>query len=322
MTVLDYRSHYGRAAFAEGVAGVYANVPFRYYLAHPGVSRSALMTMLNRTPAHYRWESLYHDAAVSEAFLWGSAVHCYLQEPEEFAARYRPGPINPATGAEYGVGTKKWADAQEAADAGGYTLYRTAWNLEAMAEAVRRHPDTARILDGRPLIEATVIWKDKASGLVCKARPDNLRIDLGVFIDVKTTDSAHPGDFARSAAKYGYFDQVAHYEAGLRTVLGRDFNAWLVPVEKEPPHCVGCYRIGDEEMEEGRRRVAWALQRIASCQKSGEWPGYRESDLYAPKWWHDQLEALKARSAGAKVASEGGEPFWMGGSDDEPSFDR
>lgn len=320
--ILDYRQPEGRAAYESKAPGIYANVPFRRYLSHPGISRSALLTMLQKTPAHYRWEQDHADDAVSEAFLWGSAVHCCLQEPEEFAARYRPGPVNPKTGSEFGVQTQAWADAEDEAQAAGYTLYREAWGVRDMAEAVKAHPDTRRILEGRPLIEATVIWQDEGSGLLCKARPDNLRIDLGIFLDVKTTESAHPGKFADSAAKYGYFDQVAHYEAGLRAILGRDFNAWLIAVEKAPPHCVGCYRVGEAEVEEGRRRVAWALGRIAACEKSGEWPGYREADLYAPKWWHDQLESLKARSAGAKVAAETAEPFWMGGSDDEPDFGR
>lgn len=320
--IRDYRLPADRDAFQQGEPGIYANVPFRYYLAHPGVSRSALMTMLEATPAHYRYERDHPDHKVSEAFLWGSAVHCRLQEPEEFASRYRPGPVNPKTGEQYGALTKAWEEAQEEADALGLTLYREAWCVDAMAEAVRNHPDTRRILVGRPMIEATVIWRDPATGLLCKARPDNLRVDLGVFLDVKSTESANARDFAGSCATYGYFDQVAHYSNGLSLLLQRDFNCWLIPVEKKPPHAVGCYRVGEAEVEEAKRRVAWALSSIAACEKSGEWPGYRESDLYAPKWWHDELDRIKARTAGARVAPESDEPGFMAGAeyDRPPSF--
>lgn len=321
-TIRDFRTPADRDAFSKGEPAIYANVPFRYYLAHPGVSRSALMTMLEATPAHYRHERQHPDHKVSEAFLWGSAVHCRLQEPEEFAARYVRGPVNPDTGEQFGATTKTWAAAQAAADAAGQFLYADKWCVDAMAEAVKTHPDTKRILEGRPMIEATAIWKDPATGLLCKARPDNLRVDLGLFIDVKTTETASPHGFAKSAATYGYFDQIAHYGLGLSILLGRDFDGFLVAVEKAPPHAVACYRIGEAEVHEGRRRVAWALAKIAECEKSGEWPGYREADLYAPKWWHDELDRVMSRSAGPREPEQNEDPIWMGGVDREPSFNR
>lgn len=320
--IRDYRNPADRDAFHKGEPGLYANVPFREYLSHPGISRSALMDMLEATPAHYRYNRDHLDHKVSEAFLWGSAVHCRLQEPEEFAARYVRGPVNPKTGEQFGATTATWAEAQAEADAAGQFLYADKWCVDAMAEAVKTHPDTKRILEGRPMIEATAIWKDPATGLLCKARPDNLRVDLGLFIDVKTTETASPHGFAKSAATYGYFDQIAHYGLGLSILLGRDFDGYLVAVEKAPPHAVACYRVGSKEVQEGRRRVAWALELIAKCEASGEWPGYRESDLSAPAWWHAQLGYIKARDAGEGPVTEGYDPVWMGGVDREPSFNR
>lgn len=322
--IRDYTIDADRRAFLAATPGLYVNVPFGAYLHSPAIGRSSLMTVLDQTLAHYRYERDHPDHGWSEALLWGSALHCRLQEPEEFTRRYRRGPVNPKTGEQYGATTAAFKDAVEEARAQGLELYRDAWNLDAMCEAVRSHPDTRRILDGRPLVEATVLWTDKGSGLLCKARPDNLNITAGVFLDIKTAESAHPGDFMASAATYGYFDQIAHYGAGLKAVFGRDFDGYLIPVEKKPYHAVGCYAVTMDEPRENetdeptlmvaQERVAWALRQIAKAEKTGSWPGYREQHLSATSRYRSSLKWRKQREPGEERTTA--EPVFMGGSDD------
>lgn len=318
--ILDYSTVEGDKAFDAGTPAIYVNAPFAAYLRHPGISRSSLLTVLNETLAHYKHEQDHPDHEVSEAFLWGSAVHCHLQEPAEFAKRYRRGPVNDKTGEQYGVATKAWAEASADANRDGLVMFRDAWHLDEMCAAILRHPDTKRILDGKPLIEATIVWRDPETGLTCKGRIDNLNFAAGLFVDVKTTESAHPRKFAGSAADYGYFDQVAHYAMGLLALTGREFDGYLIPVEKKAPHAVGCYRVGGEDLEAGRDRVRWALGQIAKARQTGEYPGYREADLYAPAWYLQSLEGRMARDAGTDKSKDTSEPYWMGSPESAPSW--
>ena len=325
-TIRDYLTPADREAYAKGEPGIYANVPFVEYLRHPAIGRSGLMIVLDETLAHYKYDRDHPDHGFSEALLWGSAVHCRLQEPDEFARRYRRGPVNPKTGEQYGAATKAFADAMEEARADGCELYLDRWNLDDICDAIRTHPDTRRILEGRPLIEATVLWRDEGSGLLCKARPDNLNFSAGIFCDIKTAESANPGKFMVSAGEYGYFDQVAHYGNGLEAVTGRQFDGYLIPVEKKPYHAVGCYPVTMDEPRENetdeptltvaRERVAWALKQIAKAEKSGEWPGYREQHLTAGAKYRSSLAWRKAREPGRGFDKVVEEPIFMGGSDD------
>lgn len=307
----DYTTAPGKLAFEAGTPGIYTGVPFSKYLACPAVSRSELCIMLDKSPQHYRSRNGGAVRASSEALSRGRALHTLLQEPELFSATFDRGPINPKTGLQYGANTNAWIEAEQEAESRGKCLYSDSWDIDAMVEAVRENPESRRILAGRPLIEATLIWNDPASGVVCKARPDNLQMAAGIMIDIKTTESAHPSKFATSCVNYGYFDQAAHYQNGVKALTGVLVEPWLIPVETEPPHAVACYRIADDSSDDetmltARMRVAYALGKIAECEKSGKWPGYTGDRVCAPTWWINQSGRFAVREA-----TEGEDPSWL-----------
>lgn len=291
--VHDYATPDGLAAWSANAPAIYANVPFSAYLKHPVISRSALMDMLDSTPAHYRYNRDHPDHTPTEAMVWGSAVHCKLQEPAEFSKRYRPGPRSPQKGKESqpaGFNTITWANAQREADADGVVLYSESWDVDGMAAAVLNDRDASRVLGGRAMVEATLIWNDPKTGLLCKARPDSLRLNGRIFSDIKTCASANPREFARSAEDNGYLEQAAHYRMGLRVLTGTDFDPFIIAVEKGGSHAVAVYEITDTELSEGERRVEYALGLIAKCERTGQWPGYQLRTLYASQRWHKDLE--------------------------------
>jgi hypothetical protein len=82
---------------------------------------------------------------------------------------------------------------------------------EAMAAAVRAHPIAAKLLTaGQP--ERTLIWRDPATGVLCRAKADWLRPD-GI-VDLKTTESAAPDALSKAAHNYGYAIQAPFYLRG------------------------------------------------------------------------------------------------------------
>lgn len=313
MKTTDHNDAAGRLAFEGGEPGIYTGVPFAAYLACKAVSRSELCVMLDKSPMHYLAKRGQAVRSSSEALSRGRAVHTLLQEPELFAATFERGPLNPKGDPpeEYGGNTKHWKDAEIEAESRGKCLYSDKWCVPAMVAAIQNNPESRRILAGKPLIEATLIWKDHASGVLCKARPDNLQMAAGIMLDVKTTESAHPVKFARSCVDYGYFDQAAHYQNGVKVLTGALVEPWLIPVETEPPHAVAAYRVADdsgddETMSTARMRVAWALAKIAECEKSGKWPGYTGDRVSAPTWWLNQSGRFAVQEA-----TQGEDPSWL-----------
>jgi hypothetical protein len=91
-----------------------------------------------------------------------------------------------------------------------------------MAAALREHPVARALFDpdrGRP--EQTLIWRDKRTGVMRRARLDWLP-DPGagrlIIPDYKTCASAEPAALARAVAAYGYHQQDDWYRAGARAL--------------------------------------------------------------------------------------------------------
>jgi hypothetical protein len=94
--------------------------------------------------------------------------------------------------------------------------------VKAMAEAIRRHPLAAALLDpayGAP--EQSGFWIDEATGIRCRVRFDWLpSIQSGRLIipDYKTTTDASDDALQKDIAKYGYNQQADWYETGARAL--------------------------------------------------------------------------------------------------------
>jgi hypothetical protein len=150
----------------------------------------------------------------------------------------------------------------------------------AMATAVRSHPIARKLLtDGQP--EKTLIWRDPATGVMCRAKVDWLRPD-GI-VDLKTTESAAPDALSKAAHNYGYAIQVAFYLRGFRlladrTVMAIPYFVHLV-VEKAPPYLVHVNQLTERAMAYGDRKVSEALQIYRDCSAAGVWPGYPDDDI-------------------------------------------
>ena len=242
---------------------------FFEYQALSGVNFSTLKHMAS-SPLHYK-HALDAPNVATDAMEFGSAVHCAVLEPDEFPIRYALWDGGTRRGKEWDA----FVDANE-----GRTVLRECDYLRALAvrDAVRSHPAASDLLRGDS--EVTATWTDPETDIECKARLDHINEDCA--IDVKTTTSVDPFEFARTVGRMHYHAQLAHYANGAE--LPR--NPHIIAVESQEPFDVVVYRLPDDALSAGRALVSEWLHRVASCRESGRWPGRSAAvqDLTLPPW--------------------------------------
>lgn len=257
--------------------GIYEGIPNEAYHAGPGISKSGLWTIHTQTPAHYK----FGERVTSAAFDLGEACHLAILQPELFETQVVRGPDDRRG--------NKWKDIAEACQIEGKLLLTSGDYDASLAIRDAVHADAwinSIITGGKPLIEASAYWTDPTTGVLCRCRPDLYREDLGIILDVKTTTSAHPGEFGKSVANYGYHAQEAFYSDGMRAnrkpVEGFVFLAW----EKKSPYAKSVFELPPAIVEEGRAICKAALRTYATCQRGNHWPAYAGGvqELTIPRW--------------------------------------
>jgi hypothetical protein len=157
----------------------------------------------------------------------------------------------------------------------------------AMRDAVMAHP-TARDLFAEGHAELSGYWTDEATWIGCRFRPDWLTVLDGrvTCVDLKTTVSADPKQFASSVAKFSYHLQAAFYLDGLKAHGVDDARFIFAAVEKVPPYPVSIIELDAEAMEVGNSLMRRALDVYSLCIASDEWPGYGEGihTISLPSW--------------------------------------
>lgn len=169
--------------------------------------------------------------------------------------------------------------------------------VQAMAGKLRDHP-TARALfePGSGQAEASLFWTDEPSGIERRARldwlPHNHEGRL-IVPDYKTTRSADPAKFTRSAMDFGYHQQAPWYLDGIDALsLGDDPVFVFVVQEKTPPYLVSTIQLDVIAMRIGRILNRRAIDLFAECSSTGHWPGYSDEVVLTslPTYYERQFE--------------------------------
>lgn len=261
--------------------GVYPGVPFEEYFAWSNVSVHQLHS-LARSPAHYV-AALAEPRKQTAGMTTGQAVHtAVLEPPDQFALRYAPSP-------EVDKRTTAGKQAHQAAAAGGRTLLKMEELLaiRAIVDAIRAHPFASILLareDGES--EISLSWIDAETGVFCKARPDFVNAAHNLIIDLKTTQDASMGAFARACVNYRYHVQASFYLASANAV-GLNADAFVfVAVETASPWACACYELSPDDLQLGRTLYRKDLRVYKGCLESGTWPSYPEHVriLELPAW--------------------------------------
>jgi hypothetical protein len=275
--------------------GVYSGVPMAIYheqlTVAPSVSSGGLRTIENRSCAHYFVDSyLNPDRAPREdtdAFAMGRAVHELAGGEAGFWSRYalRPDTYEDEKGGEKpwsgnANACKAWLAAQKLAGRAILTKAQLA-DIRGMCAALERHPAVGEgILHG--LVEHSLVWRDQATGVWLKARPDVIPVDCDMVVDLKTCVSADHQSCCRAITDHGYHMQLALVYEGLVALTGRRVTDFvLVFVEKSPPYAVGVKLLDFTDLEYGRRQLRRSIDKFARCVERAEWPTYEDEDVPA-----------------------------------------
>lgn len=271
-------------------AGIFGGVSDEDYHADPvprgSLSSSGARWMLS-SPAIFRYRTTHRKE--SKEFDIGHAVHAKVLG-EGMKVAQIPDELLASNGA---VSTKAAKEFIAEARANGLIpLKRTEfYPVEKMAEAILAHPTANLLLERGGIPEASIFATDPVTGEWVRARPDflpdNHSGERTICVDVKTAESAHPGAFSRSAAKWGYHQQAPFYLDALTEVRGDESPLMrFVIVEKSEPWLVSVCELDEEAIDKGRERNRLALDLWHQCRESGLWPGYGDEvhQVRLPIW--------------------------------------
>ena len=259
----------------------------------PSISSTGLRAIMD-CPAKYWATSPYNPKrrtpAPKQHFMIGKAAHSMILEGELPESQFAISPYDAFRTNE----AKEWRDEQLAA--GKSILKETDLTaIHDMHEALAADPMIkAGLFEG--MVECSLIWKDEATGIWLRSRPDVIP-NNDTLADAKFVADSSPKAIRRALAEYRYNMQFALGVEGMRVVLGRAIqNCAIVACEKSYPHVVTVAAIDDKAMDWGLRLNRVAIDQFAERMKTNDWPGYDAGAVTVglPAYEVKRLEAMGA----------------------------
>ena len=102
----------------------------------------------------------------------------------------------------------------------------------------------------------------------------------------------------RSALKFNYDVQAAHYTAGLEEIYGKDYLFIFIAQETKAPYLCNVLQADSYFMDNGRDVRKVMLETYKKCIELDEWPAYMGfkddktffNDLTVPAWIKNAME--------------------------------
>ena len=267
--------------------GIYPTLDIEEYHGHrESISRSALM-MFNECPRMY-WAHYINPNRppknVTDAMIFGNAYHTLILEPHEFEKRYV---IEPERVYLKDVGRELYdvykAECEALEHSDKIVLSQVDWyNLQEMRAVLMADEDARELLAGA-VVEQSYFWVDEGSGLLVKSRPDALHANM--IVDLKTIDSAAPGEYQRPMMNGWYHVQGSMVRDARRALEGRNVNNVInIAQEKKYPYLVGIKIIDEKALDAGELLYKQKLKELKSCIDDNIWNGYEIETVSLPRW--------------------------------------
>lgn len=226
------------------------------------------------------------DDKSSKTMEIGTLAHVALLEPDRLEKSYAifPQSVLAKNGAVSTDAAKDFRDEHEAA--GRVVLKAQDFEIvQQMAASVRAK--VGNWLKFKKRVEHACYWKDPATGLLCRCRPDWLieKPDVAYCLDFKTTDDPKPGPFSRVAELYDYHLQDDHYSDGISIALQRRVEFYFVVVKSSFPFTCVLYEQEPEQKAASARLRSKLMTNLAACHQYNDW---------SDEWEHD-IRPLKLR---------------------------
>lgn len=302
----------------------------------PSFSSSGLRTIYLNSPKDFWAFSPLNPAAYppkppSEAMIFGRAAHALILGDEVFMEHFvvlpqnappRPDKRQLAAAAK-GSKTESYLERAGFWDAfdtlaEGRMVLQPEWmeTIRSMSHALADDPLVGPLFQGEA--EVSLFWKDEATGLWLKARPDMVPAMGDIHADLKSTRDPTPRACLRDTRKLGYDMQLGLSAVGEEVLFGQVITAGvLVFVGKEPPFHVTPIEVDEEALHWAKLKLRAAIDTAARCLETGDWPGYTAGAIpkfTVPEWEREAFEA--AQKAGTMPRS-----FWNEPAEEEASAD-
>lgn len=238
------------------------------------VSKS-LLDQIHKSPAHYKAYIEGEKQEPTPAMIFGSLVHSVVFAQNNYAVL----PANIDRRTKEG---KAIYDMFMLANKGTELIVTEDQYQHAVQirDAVFAHEKAALLLQNGTA-ETSIFGK--LEDLDAKCRVDFLNTKHNVIVDLKTTNSAAPDEFAKSVWNYRYHVQAAFY-----LDLTKAERFFFIAVDKEKPFNVEIYELDSDAIEKGRSEYKQDIATLKKCLETNNWHGYTEDKkihiISLPAW--------------------------------------
>ena len=233
-----------------------------YYTDTEYISNSMLNNLTGKSPEYFKY-MLDNPQPSTPAMKFGSALHMNVLQPEEFNNYYA---ITP----KFDKRTKQGkADYEEFTNNNMFkTIISEQDNelIQRMTDRLFKDYEAHRLLLNG-IKEHIIAWENEEYDVKCRGMLDVYREDVGIIVDLKTTQDSSYYGFANSVKKFKYYKQAAFY---LDAVRADEF--YIVAVEKSAPFNINIIQIGDDLLDRGRELYNRDLEIYKYCLDNDYWP--------------------------------------------------